>query len=173
VFLWLIVQRYRRPRNKVLVHSRRCAEASRVNLIIRKASVCWNGNSKGGTRSVTTWSGVLKQTKLSLGIPLRKNIETDPAELIAAAHSSSFSSALSKELKLKTAAAGSILTTATVTMECVAGVWTIMSIHLAIAATLPKMTQGRFIDATIRAKTSCLVSRVLRANISMTAKLEN
>jgi organic hydroperoxide reductase OsmC/OhrA len=58
-------------------------------------------------------------------------------------------------------------------MECLAGVWTIMSIHLAIAATLPKMTQGRFIDATIRAKTSCLVSRVLRANISMTAKLEN
>jgi osmotically inducible protein OsmC len=126
-----------------------------VNLIIRKASVCWKGSPKGGTRSVTTWSGVLKQTKLSLGVPLRKNIETDSTELIAAAHSSSFSSALSKELKLKTAAVGSVLTTATVTMECQAGVWTITSIHLAVAATLPKMTQGRFIDATIRAKTSC------------------
>ena len=47
-----------------------------------------------------------------------------------------------------------------------------MNIHLNVVATLSRLTQNQFIDATVRAKTSCLVSRLLRANISMNAKLE-
>ena len=46
-----------------------------------------------------------------------------------------------------------------------------MNIHLNVIATLPKVTQSEFIDATVRAKTSCLVSRLLNASISMNAKL--
>ena len=143
-----------------------------MNLIIRKASVRWKGGAKGGTRAMTTESGVLKKAKFSLGIPLKNNSHTDPAELIAAAHASSFSWALSKELGLKAFAAGEIATSATVTLEHLAAGWTIMNIHLNVVARLPKVTQGRFIDATVRAKTNCLVSRSLRANISMNAKLE-
>jgi len=44
--------------------------------------------------------------------------------------------------------------------------------HLHVVAWLPKVTQGKFIDAAVRAKTSCLISRALRANISMNARLE-
>ena len=140
-----------------------------MNLIIRKASVRW----KGGTRAVTTGSGVLKQAKFGSGVSLKNNgSNTDPAELVAAAHASSFSLALSKELGLKAFAAGEIVTSATVTLEHLAAGWTIMNIHLNVVARLPKVTQGRFIDATVRAKTNCLVSRSLRANISMNAKLE-
>jgi osmotically inducible protein OsmC len=143
-----------------------------MNLIIRRASVRWKGGAKGGTRSVTTESGVLKQAGFSLGTPLKGNGSgTDPAELIAAAHASSFSLALSDELGLKALAAGEIVTSAMVTLEHVAAGWTIMNIHLNVIARLPKVTQSRFIDATVRAKTSCLVSRLLRANISMNAKL--
>jgi organic hydroperoxide reductase OsmC/OhrA len=47
-----------------------------------------------------------------------------------------------------------------------------MNIHLNVVAKLPKMTQREFIDATVRAETSCLVSKLLRATISMNAKLE-
>ena len=65
-----------------------------------------------------------------------------------------------------------VIVTATVTLEHLAAGWTIMNIHLNVIARLPKVTQSRFIDATVRAKTSCLVSRLLRANISMNAKLE-
>ena len=143
-----------------------------MNLIIRKASVRWKGNTDGGTRVVSTESGVLKRARFSSDIPFKTNSHTDPAELIAAAHASSFSLALSNELGLKAFAAGEIVTTATVTLENMNAGWTIMNIHLNVAAKLPKVTQGRFIDATIRAKTSCLVSRLLRANISMNAKLE-
>ena len=144
-----------------------------MNLIIRKALVRWKGGAKGGTRAVTTESGVLKQARFSLGTPLKNNGSgTDPAELIAAAHASSFSLALSNELGLKAVAAGEIITSATVTLEHLAAGWTIMNIHLNVIARLPKVTQSQFIDATVRAKTSCLVSRLLRASISMNAKLK-
>lgn len=139
-----------------------------MQLIIRKASVHW----KGGGGTVTTGSGVLKKVKFSLGFPLKCGSHTDSAELIAAAHASSFSSALSRELGLKALVAGELITTATVMLEHLADVWTIRNIHLTVAAKLRKVTQGEFIDATVRAKTNCLVSRSLRANISMNAKLE-
>jgi lipoyl-dependent peroxiredoxin len=143
-----------------------------MKLIIRKAAVRWKGGLKGGTRVVSTGSGVLKQVRYSSGVPLKANSTTDPAELIAAAHAGSFSLALSNELSLTGHTSGEIVTTATVTMDHQVAGWTIMSIHLNVVAKLPKMTQGEFIDATVRAKTSCLVSRLLRANISMNAKLE-
>ena len=143
-----------------------------MKLIMRKAFVRWKGGANGGTRAMSTESGVLKQARYSLGIPFRESSGTDPAELIAAAHAASFSLALSNELGLAGAALGDIVTTATVTLERLAAGWTIMNIHLNVIARLPKVTQSKFIDATVRAKTSCLVSRLLRANISMNAKLE-
>lgn len=143
-----------------------------MNLIIRKASVRWKGGAKGGTRCVTTESGALKRVKFSFGLPLHNHSHTDPAELIAAAHASSFSLAVSDELGLSASAAGEIVTATTVTLEHLATGWTIMNIHLNVLARLPNVTQGRFIDATVRAKTNCVVSRLLRANISMHAKLQ-
>lgn len=143
-----------------------------MSVIMRKASVRWKGGAKGGVRTVTTDSGVLRRARFSLGLPLNHNSHTDPIELIAAAHASSFSLALSKELGLKTSAAGEITTSATVTVDHLATGWTVMNIHLGVLARLPRMTQGRFIDATVRAKTNCVVSHLLRTNISMNAKLE-
>jgi len=142
-----------------------------MQLIIRKAEVQCKVGSKGETRVVSTGSGVLKNARYASGIPLKENFGTDPAELIAAAHAGSFSLALSKELKLRPSASGRLTTTATVTMEHLATGWTIMNIHLNVIATLPKVTQSEFIDATVRAKTSCVISRLLRATISMNAKL--
>ena len=60
----------------------------------------------------------------------------------------------------------------TVTLEHLAAGWTIINIHLKVAASLPKVTQGRFIDASVRARTNCVVPLLLRANISVNAKLE-
>jgi osmotically inducible protein OsmC len=140
-----------------------------MNLIVRKASVRW----KGGSRTVTTGSGVLKKVKFSWGFPLNNGSHTDSAELIAAAHASSFSSALSEELGSKAIGAGEIVTTATVSLERLAAVWTIRDIHLDVVARLRKVTQGEFIDASVSAKLNCLVSRLLRAHISMNAKLVN
>ena len=64
-----------------------------------------------------------------------------------------------------------IETTATVIMEHMDGAWTVNQIHLDVIATVPGAAQCNFIDATLRAKKSCPISRLLNANISMRAKL--
>jgi osmotically inducible protein OsmC len=116
-------------------------------------------------------SGVLSRIKVAPEGVRKGNLGTGPAELIAAAHATSFSLALSNELGLPHSALGEIVTTATVTMEHLAAGWAIMSMHLNVVARLP-VTQNDFIDAALRAKTTCLISTVLRVKISMNAKLE-
>lgn len=132
----------------------------------------WTAGARGGARSATTESGVLRQAPFSSAIPYRKNSDTNSAELLAAAHAGSFSLALAKELGPTALSKGDIVTSAAVTLEHLAAGWTIINVHLNVAARLPRVSQNRFIGATIRAKTHCLVSRTLRATVSMNAKLE-
>lgn len=143
-----------------------------MNLIIRRVSVSRKGGAKGGTMEVRTGSRVLKQVKLSFGKPLRNDPDTIPIELMAAAHATSFCVALWKELRLKSSVAGEIITTVTVALEHLAGDWTIMNVHLNVFGRLPKMTHGRFVDATVRTQTRCLTSRALRTSVSINTKLE-
>ena len=147
-------------------------ERGGVNLIIRKASVRWTAGAESGSAARTSESQNQKSSKSPPRRRLKGRAPQDPTELIAAAHAGSFSLALSEELGLKARATGETITTATVTAEHLAAGWTIRNIHLNVVAKLPKMTQARFIDAALRAKINCLVSRLLRANISMNAKLE-
>lgn len=121
---------------------------------------------------MSTQSGALNRSSICPGTPPWQDSQTDPVELIAAAHAGSFSLALSDELRSPGSATDRIMTTATVTMEHLAAGWTIMNIHLDVLAKLPGVTHGKFIDATLRAKTRCLVTRLVRANVSMNAKLE-
>src|SRR5688572_16498134 len=100
-----------------------------MKLIMRKAFVRWKGGSKGGSRVITTESGVLKQSRYSVGIPFCTDSVTNPVELMAAALAGSFSLALSNELGLAAFSAGDTLTTATLTLERLAAGWTIMNIH--------------------------------------------
>lgn len=139
-----------------------------MNLLMRKSSVSW----KGGVGKATTESSAKKQPKGASTSSRKNDFDTVRAESIAAAHASSFSLALANELGLKVGAAGQIVTTATATMEHHTAGWALRNIHLNVVARLPKVTHGAFIDAAIRAKTSCLISRLLHTNISMNAKLE-
>jgi osmotically inducible protein OsmC len=137
----------------------------------RTASAYWKNGAKGGTQSISTESGTINEAQFTLGMPLKSSPRTNPAELVAAALVSSFSLALSSELKLLGTSGGEITSTATVNSENLTGEWTISDINLNVDAKLPKVTQGKFIDAAVRAKMSCMVCRLLRANISMNAKL--
>jgi OsmC subfamily peroxiredoxin len=143
-----------------------------VKLIIRKTSVRWKAGTKDGPRTAMTEKGVRKHARFSLSTPRKSDSYTYPAEMIAAAYANSFSLALSDELKLSSVAEGEVTLTATITLQHLAAGWTIMNVHLHVAAKLPKMTERRFINATVRAKTNCLVSGLLPAKISMSAKLD-
>jgi lipoyl-dependent peroxiredoxin len=66
----------------------------------------------------------------------------------------------------------SIETAATLTMEKLDAGWTITKVHLDVAGTVPGADDAAFQKAAQSAKSGCPVSKVLKAEISMTAKLE-
>ena len=136
----------------------------------RKASVLWQGTRQRGKGAISTPSDVLKQAPYASGSDIKRR-GTSPPELIAAAHAGSFSMTLANELGEAGYRPSQIDTTATVTMEDIATGWTLTQIHLDVIATVPKVAQCDFVDAALRAKANCPVSRSLNANISMRATL--
>ncbi len=138
----------------------------------RDASVSWLGTHQHGKGAITTQSDVLKNAPCVSGMRLESPSGTNPPELIAAAHAGSFSMTLASELAKAGYSPDQIDTTATVTMEDLATGWTMTQIHLDVIATVPDAVQCDFIDAALRAKLNCPVSRLLSANISMAAKLK-
>jgi hypothetical protein len=62
-------------------------ESGRRRIIMqRKASAVWQGGLKDGKGSISTDSGVLKQTQYSYSTRFENGIGTNPEELLAAAH---------------------------------------------------------------------------------------
>ena len=136
----------------------------------RKASVLWVGTRGRGKGAISTPSAALKMALYASGGDAKRR-GTNPAELVAAAHAGSFSLTLANELEEAGYSPRQIDTTATVTMENLAAVWRMTQIHLDVVATVPKAAQCDFVDAALRAKSNCPVSRALNANISMRARL--
>ena len=120
---------------------------------------------------MSTPSAALKKAPYASGSDLKRR-GTNPPELIAAAHAGSFSMTLADELGVAGYSPNQIDTTATVTMEDIAAGWTMTQIHLDVAATVPRATQCDFIDAALRARANCPISRLLSATISMRARLK-
>ncbi len=121
---------------------------------------------------VTTGSRSLSQSQY-FGIDDGEGKDINPYELIAAAHAVCFSMTLANELADAGFCPHRINTTATVTMEQQPVGWTITAIQLDVLAGAPRMRQSDFIKITVRAKTNCTISRLLKTNISMSAKLDN
>jgi lipoyl-dependent peroxiredoxin len=136
-----------------------------------KASATWVGGPRRGEGVVTTGRGSLSQSQY-FGIDDGEGKGTNPYELIAAAHAACFSMTLANELADAGFCPHRINTTATVTMEQQPG-WTITGIQLDVLVDAPRMTQSDFIKITVHAKTNCTISRLLKTNISMSAKLDD
>lgn len=136
----------------------------------RKASVLWLGTRQRGNGALSTPSAALKMPLRAAGCGI-KRLGTNPPELIAAAHAGSFSLTLANELGEAGYNPRQIDTTATVTMEDTAKGWTMTQILLDVIAAVPRVAECDFVDAALRAKANCPISRALNANISMRASL--
>ena len=137
----------------------------------RKGSAHWSGGLKEGKGSVSTASGVLNDTQYSFSARFENGIGTNPEELIAAAHASCFSMALSAQLGNAGMTAESIDTTATITLEKIDSGFAITSSHLDVTAKIPGADKAKFDEAAKAAETGCPVSRALNTKITMDAKL--
>src|SRR5580698_3746243 len=137
----------------------------------RKASAIWKGGLKDGKGSVSSASGVLNNTPYSFTTRFENGQGTNPEELIAAAHASCFSMALSVQLGQANLTPTSIETSATLSFEKLDSGWTITAVHLDVVGRVPNADQAAFQKAADNAKSGCPVSKVLKANITMTATL--
>ena len=139
----------------------------------RNASAVWQGGLKDGKGSISTDSGVLENTQYSFSTRFEDGKGTNPEELIAAAHAGCFSMALSGQLGNAGLTAESINTTAAVTLEKTDAGFTITKVHLDVTANIPGATEEAFQTAAANAKAGCPVSRLLKADITMDAKLQS
>ncbi len=137
----------------------------------RKASAQWRGGLKDGKGTVSTGSGALQGKPYSFTTRFENEPGTNPEELIAAAHAGCFSMALSGQLGGAGMTADSIDTTATVTMEKLDAGWTVTKVHLEVTAKIPNADKAKFETAANNAKAGCPISRLLKAEITMSAKL--
>lgn len=137
----------------------------------RTASAHWSGGLKDGKGTVSTASGVLKETQYSFATRFENGAGTNPEELIAAAHAGCFSMALSAELGKAGFTPKSIDTKATLTMEKTDAGFSITAVHLDVNASIPNIDNAKFEEIANGAKKGCPVSRVLNAEITMSAHL--
>ena len=138
----------------------------------RKASAVWRGDLKSGKGSISTESGVLKETQYSFGTRFENGVGTNPEELIAAAHSGCFAMAFSAELGKAGLTPESIHATATVTLDKTDAGFTVTASHLDVTVKVPGAETENVLAIANAAKAGCPISRVLNAKITMDAKVE-
>ncbi len=136
----------------------------------RNATAVWNGTGKEGTGHLTTQSTTLSKTQYSFGSRFAEGVGTNPEELIAAAHAGCFSMKLSFVLNAAGFTADEIDTNCVITLDPAAGAVTESA--LTVTAAVPGITQEQFDAFAADAKANCPISKLLTANITMTATLK-
>ncbi len=141
-------------------------------MIHRKASAVWQGDLKSGHGTISSESGVLDQSPYSFGTRFEQAKGTNPEELIGAAHAGCFSMAFSLNLAQAGFPPDRVATEATVSFDKTEAGFTITAIHLDVHAKVPGIDQAKFEECAKAAKAGCPVSRVLKAEITMSAVLD-
>jgi len=137
--------------------------------VTRSANATWRGNLFEGSGSVS--SGTSEQLR---DLPVSWNARTadpegltGPEELLAAAHASCFSMALSNTLAKAGFTAEQLDVTATVTADKRDAGWTVISSHLSVHGRVPGADAAAFESAADTAKDGCPISRALTGNVEL------
>ena len=138
---------------------------------VRSAQAVWEGDLKQGGGTMRLGSGAY-EGKYSFLSRFESGTGTNPEELIAGAHASCFSMALSVQLGEAKLTPESISTNVTLSFEKLDTGWTITESHLDVVGKVPGADAATFQKCAEGAEKGCPVSKVLNAKITMTAKLE-
>jgi osmotically inducible protein OsmC len=134
-------------------------------------SAHWSGGIKDGKGSITTKSGALSAYPYGFASRFEGQPGSNPEELIGAAHSACFTMALSLILGEAGFKADAMDTKAVVTLEKVGDGFSITAVALTLEAKIPGIDAAKFAELTGMAKAGCPVSKLLKAEISLDAKL--
>jgi len=140
--------------------------------MIRHAEAQWNGTLKDGAGHVKTETGTL-DSAYSFRSRFEGGGETNPEELIGAAHAACFTMALSAALTTAGHSPKSIHTTASVHLNKLDSGWAINRIDLETTGEVSGIDAAAFENFAAGAKANCPVSKALAgAEIHLKASLK-
>jgi len=139
--------------------------------MIRKARALWRGSGRDGNGDLSTDSGVLANTPYSFRTRFESEKGTNPEELLAAAHAGCFTMALAFRLQRAGYTPTELNTETVVSFEQDKESFRISGSALTLRASVPNLDQDTFARLAQDAEQNCPVSRVLRAEITLDAKL--
>tara|TARA_R110002072_G_scaffold203170_1_gene361142 strand:- start:6 stop:431 length:426 start_codon:yes stop_codon:yes gene_type:complete len=134
-------------------------------------SAHWEGDLKEGKGTVSVESGAIEDQPYGFNTRFEDKPGTNPEELVAAAHASCFSMALSMVLGDAGMIASEIDTRATVTLDQVDGGFAVTKSHLDVTVSVPDGDPDKVMEACEGAKANCPISKLLTAEITMDAKV--
>jgi osmotically inducible protein OsmC len=141
--------------------------------MIRTGSAHYEGLGKAGKGRVSTQSGVLSDARYDFNTRFENEPGTNPEELVAAAHASCFTMALSFALAKAGHTDGTLDTKAAVTLDKDGDGFTVTKSALTLTARIPGIAQAEFDTIAAEAKAGCPISKLLKAEITLDATLES
>ena len=136
-------------------------------MTIRSGSARYDGLGKDGKGHVSTQSGVLSDKAYGFNTRFENEPGTNPEELIAAAHASCFTMALSFALAKAGHSAGTLETTAKVSLDKDGDGFKITRSDLTLSGHVEGIEEAEFRRIADEAKAGCPVSKVLNAEITL------
>ena len=138
----------------------------------RRADAVWQGSLAQGSGVVTlTSSGVAEALPVTWASRTeRSNGKTSPEELVAAAHASCYTMALSHILSEAGTPPEKLETSATVTFAQVEAGWKVASSALTVRGTVPGIDAAGFTKAAENAKDGCPISGALKGNVELSVE---
>lgn len=134
-------------------------------------SARYEGFGKDGKGFVSTGSGVLADQRYGFAARFEDGPGTNPEELIAAAHAACFTMALGMALAREGHRDGTLETVARVTLEKDGDGFSITRSALELRASVPGIAADAFARIAGEAKAGCPVSKLLKAEITLTHHL--
>jgi osmotically inducible protein OsmC len=139
---------------------------------IRRAETTWSGPLATGSGTVSAISsGAFKDLPVTWGSRTESSDgRTSPEELVAAAHATCFSRALSGALGRAGTPPERLDVSAVVTFDKLDAGWRVVSSALTVRGRVPGMSAADFIAAAEAAKDGCPISVALHGNVALSVE---
>jgi lipoyl-dependent peroxiredoxin len=137
----------------------------------RTAEVTWENDLLNGSGRVRFGSGAVPETGVSWASRTETpDGKTSPEELLAGAHASCFSMALSAGLARNRTPPKRLEVKATATFDKVGDGWKVTTMALEVRGEVPGIDEAKFAEAAEGAKNNCPISQAIKNNVNVTLK---
>ena len=140
--------------------------------IVKSGSAKYEGLGKSGKGHVSSGSGALSNQPYGFNTRFEDGAGTNPEELIAAAHASCFTMALSFKLAEAGYEDGTVETEAKVSLDKKDAGFTVTKSALSTKAHVPGLDEAKFEELAADAKENCPISRLLDTEITLETSFE-